>query len=151
MIETNRVVVHLMDGEVLKGTAMDFFPNRPTFLLKPLDAEEPVEIRCEWIKAIFFVKSFEGDHRRRDLRSFMAGPPQAAKGSKIAVHFKDGELLTGYCMNYTPGREGFVVFPADPKSNNLRVYVAAAATAEVGSGPAANALVDKVRGAGKAS
>ena len=28
MIETNRVVVHLIDGAMLKGRSLDFLPNR---------------------------------------------------------------------------------------------------------------------------
>ena len=151
MIETNRVVVHLIDGAILKGTSLDFLPNRPTFRLRPIDEGEPIDVRCDGIKALFFVKTFEGDPKRRDLRSFLAGPPQMARGNKIAVLFHDGELLTGYSMNYSPEKEWFVMFPADPKSNNLRIYVAAAAAMEVRTGPAANSLVERFRGTGKAS
>lgn len=151
MIETSRVVVHMSDGDVLKGTALDFVPNRPTFQLKPTDGGDPVEIRCSEMKALFFVKTFRGDPKHHDMRTFMAGPSQMAKGNKIAVHFKDGELLTGYSMNYVPGREGFVVFPADSRSNNLRIYVIAASATEICSGPDANSLVERMRQAGKAS
>jgi len=149
MIETNRVVVRLADGGVLKGTTVDFFPNRPTFHLRPRDGGEPVEIHCSSLKALFFVKSFEGDRRRRDLRTFLAGPPQMAKGNKIAVHFADGELLTGYSMNYSREKEGFVVFPADPRSNNLRIYVVSSAALEIATGPAANSLVERLQVAEK--
>ena len=57
--------------------------------------------------------------------------------------FVDGELVCGYTMAYSPGREGFFVVPADSASNNIRIYVVSAAAAEIGSGPGADALVQK--------
>jgi hypothetical protein len=58
----------------------------------------------------------------------------------VAVRFKDGELLCGYTLTYSPAREGFFVFPSDAQSNNLRVYVLTEATATIQVGPAAEAL-----------
>jgi len=144
MTEANRVVAHFTDGKLLKGTTQDFFPNRPRFHLQPADGSPTVEIRCRSLKALFFVKEFAGNSTRRDLRGFLQSPGETSQGKKIAVRFKDGELLCGYSLTYLPDREGFVLFPADAGSNNVRVYVIMASTVEVKAGPAADVLAQKV-------
>ena len=144
MSELIRVVAHYMDGKLLKGTTQDFFPNRPRFHLQPVDGGPAIEVRCRALKALFFVKEFAGNATRRDLRGFLNSPGETSQGKKIAVRFKDGELLCGYSLSYLPDREGFFVFPSDSASNNLRIYVIIAATAEVKAGPAADALAQKI-------
>jgi hypothetical protein len=144
LTELIRVVAHFTDGKLLKGTTQDFFPNRPRFHLQPVEGGVPIEIRCRSLKALFFVKEFAGNARRRDLRGFLSSPGETAQGKKIAVRFKDGELLCGYALSYMPDREGFFMFPADGGSNNLRIYVVMSATVEVKSGPLADALAQKV-------
>jgi len=144
MAELNRVVAHFMDGKVLKGTTQDFFPNRASFHLQPADGGASIEVRCKTLKGLFFVKEFAGDAKRRDLRGFLAAPSETARGKKIGVRFKDGELLCGYSLSYLPGREGFFMFPSDSGSNNLRIYVVVAATTEIKAGPLADTLARKV-------
>jgi len=150
MSELNRVVAHFTGGRLVKGTTQDFFTNRPRFHIQPADGGVAIEVRCRELKALFFVREFAGNASRRDLRGFLSSPGETAKGKKIAVRFKDGELLCGYSLSYLPDREGFFVFPSDSGSNNLRIYVIAAATVEVKAGPAADALAQKVL-AGRAS
>lgn len=140
----NRVVAHFTDGRLLKGTTQDFFPNRPRFHVQPSDGGPGIEIRCRDLKALFFVKEFAGNSARRDLRGFLSSPGETAQGKKVAVRFKDGELLCGYSLSYMPDREGFFMFPSDSGSNNLRIYVVVAATVEVKAGPAADVLANKV-------
>jgi hypothetical protein len=142
--ETMRVVVHLNDGRLLKGTTQDFFPNRPSFHLQPREGGEAIDVKCAQTKALFFVKSFEGDAQRRDLRGFISAPADASRGKKVAVRFRDGELLCGYSLSYLPDRAGFFMFPADVDGNNLRIYVVTASAAEIKAGPAAEALAQKV-------
>lgn len=149
MAEVNRVVAHFLDGRLLKGTTQDFFPNRASFHLQPADGSPTAEVRCKTLKALFFVKEYAGDAKRRDLRGFLAAPGETAQGRKMAVRFKDGELLCGYSLSYLPDREGFFMFPADSGSNNLRIYVLATATVEVKAGPAADVLAQKALAARK--
>ncbi len=144
MTETSHVVAHFNDNRRLKGTTQDFFPNRPTFHIIPAGGGPAVQVPCKLLKAVFFVKTLEGTRGRISVPGFIAAPPATAHGKKIAVLFKDGELLCGYTLSYLPDREGFFLFPADPESNNIRAYVLAAATAEVKAGPAAEALARKV-------
>lgn len=146
MADINRVVARLADGTMIKGTTQDFFPNRPLFHIAPLGGAPVVEVRTKLLKAVFFVKDFAGDVARRDVRGFLAAPGETSQGKKLAVRFKDGELLCGYSLSFSPDREGFFMFPSDGHANNLRVYVLAAAAAEVKAGPAADALAQRVLG-----
>ena len=144
MVEGTRVVAHMKDSSIIKGTTIDFFPNRPTFHIHPVGGAERVEVRCSKLKALFWVKTFDGDKSRRDVRGFLEASPETAHGRKIAVHFRDGELLCGHSLSYLPERPGFFIFPADAGGNNLRIYVNTAATHEIKVGAAADALVQRV-------
>lgn len=144
MGDVNKVVVHYLNGRILKGTTQDFFPNRPLFHMQPADGGATEEIRMKDLKAVFFVKDFAGNHTRRDLRGFVNAPAETSQGKKIAVQFKDGELLCGYSLSYSPERVGFFMFPADPGSNNLRVFVVRTAARDVKAGPAADLLARQV-------
>jgi len=143
MAEANKIVVHALNGKVLKGTTQDFFAHRPMFHVQSMDGGPGLEVRCKALKAIFFVKNFDGDSSRRDTAGFLAGPGETAQGRKVAVRFKDGELLCGYSLTYSAEREAFFIFPADPQSNNLRIYVMTGSTVEVKIGPAAEQMVKK--------
>jgi len=142
MTENIKVVAHFNNGKLVKGSTQDFFPNRALFHLQSTEGAS-LEIRCRELKALFFVKNLEGNQTRRDHRGFIQAPAETSHGKKLAVRFKDGELMCGYSLSYSPDRDGFFVFPADPGSNNLRVYVVTASTAEVKAGPAADLLAQK--------
>jgi hypothetical protein len=143
MAEVCRVVAHFLDGSVTRGTTSDFFPNRPSFHLVPPDGGKPQEIECCSLKALFFVKDLQGCPEREDIRGFISGPRETAHGRKVAVLFRDGELLCGYTLSFSPAQEGFMLFPADPGSNNARVFVLRGATVQIEAGPAAEALAQK--------
>ena len=49
-------------------------------------------------------------------------------GCKVHVVFNDGVEMAGYTTGYSPDRVAFWVTPADPESNNDRVFVVTAAT-----------------------
>ena len=143
MTEAIRVVARFVKGKVLKGTTQDFFPNRAGFHLSPMDGGPTVEVLCRELKAVFFVKDFAGNPDRRDPRGFIAGPGETSHGKKIAVLFKDGELICGYTLSYAPDRPGFFMTPADASSNSLRIYVQVSSAAQVKAGPAADLLAQK--------
>ncbi len=142
MNTVNKVVVRHKDGTIIKGTTMDFVPGKEIFHLEILETDEIAEIRVEDLKAIFFVKDFAGRPDYFETRTFPPRPP-AAKGRKIAVLFKDGEILTGYTLAYDPRRQGFFVMPTDEMSNNDRVYVVRSAVDDVGLGTKADAILSK--------
>lgn len=143
MSEINKVVVHSMAGKLLKGTTQDFFPNRPIFHVQPNDGKPPVEVKTMQLKAVFFVKDYAGSPHRKDVRGFINAPGETAQGKKLAVRFKDGELLCGYSLSYSADRDGFFMFPSDAGSNNMRIYVVTSACAEVKAGPAAEQMAQR--------
>lgn len=123
----NTVVVHFPGGTLLKGVTNNFFPNKDKFHLADRDTGEICEVPLTGLKAVFFVKTFDGDAGYREQTEV----ERTGFGRKIRVEFKDGETLVGYSQGYSPGRAGFFVFPADPDSNNDRVFVLTEATSAI--------------------
>jgi hypothetical protein len=119
------VVAHYVDGRVAKGQTGDFSSARPTFTLAPLtggDHGEPVVIRLQDLKAVFFVKDFVGDPDYSEWKHFEV--PRL--GLQVAVKFTDGEVMIGGQLPLTTDY-GFLLFPADRSSNNDKVFVVSAA------------------------
>ncbi len=144
MAESLRVVVRFSNGQTLKGTTQDFNPARPRFHLIPAAGGAPVEVRVDELKAVFFVRDFEGKPSRSKLEGFLEASAVTSQGKKVAVRFRDDELLCGYTLAWSAERKGFFVSPADSEGNNMRAYVVAAAAAEVKVGPAAEQLAQAV-------
>ena len=140
MPEQNLVVARYQNGEVVKGYTQDFFPERPLFHVQPKGGSQAVPVRMSELKAVFFVKDLLGNRLRTKNRRFIPGDPGPQQGKRIAVHFKDGELIVGHALTFTPGKQGFFVFPSDAQGNNIRIYVLTAAVKEVKLGPAAEQL-----------
>ena len=128
----NRIVVRYRDGRIVKGFTTDFLPTKDVFHVTTTEGKSsrPLDVRVSELKAVFFVKDFAGNPTYNDRKSF--DPSKPVTGKKIRVVFEDGELLMGTTQGYQPGRPGFFVFPADPKSNNDRCFVVSAAVKEVG-------------------
>ena len=147
MAETNRVVIHFADGRLSKGTTIDFNPAQAKFHLLPTNRGPGLEVMIGALKAVFFVKTLDTQTRKPPVRRGFEAPRNVnAQGKKIAVLFKDGELLCGYTLNYVAGREGFFMFPADPDTNNTRIFVINAAASQVQTGPDAEALARRIMG-----
>ena len=125
-MQTNKVVARFKDGTIKKGHTNDFFPNKPRFHLNWLDGK-PEEVDIEKLKAVFFVKDFEGN---KDYKKKYDDEIHAA-GRKIAVDFNDGESMIGYVLGYSPDRNGFFMTPADSLGNNERVFVVKSATKDI--------------------
>jgi hypothetical protein len=122
----NKVVARFKDGTLMKGTTVDFFPNKLGFHLT-LTNGEIVEIAVENLKALFFVKDLDGnkDHKEEYVDTVPGG------GRKVHIEFIDGEIVIGFSQGYSPNRQGFFVVPADIQSNNERFFVVASATRKV--------------------
>lgn len=125
-METNKIVARFKDGTTKKGTTSDFFPNKAMFHLKS-STGEILDIQTEELKAVFFVKTFQGDKDRRD--DYSDAIPGG--GRKVQVTLFDGEILIGYSQGYSPNRIGFFIIPADLKNNNERIYIITSATKKV--------------------
>ena len=116
-----RVVVRYADGRVLKGYA-DFDPEQPGLRLVALgepDAEG-LEIPLAELKAVFFVRSFDGDPGHEESKDLYQARPPGTR--KVSVRFRDGEELVGHTRQLDRYRSGLFFTPLDPRSNNLRVF-----------------------------
>jgi hypothetical protein len=130
MNQKAQVVVAYLDGRRAKGYVYDFSAMKDRFFLFPEDsahaqgsqapqASRGTEILLAHLKALFFVKDFAGNPGYREVT------PAGARGHgrKLEVTFKDGEHQTGVTEAYNPQKLGFFMFPADPNSNNDRIFV----------------------------
>ncbi|HKQ62895.1 MAG TPA: hypothetical protein VJS92_16500 [Candidatus Polarisedimenticolaceae bacterium] len=126
----NKVVVHTLDGRVLKGNTLDFVPNKTSFhLVDAADERKVAQIPTRELKAVFFVRSFHGDRSYKAPK--VIEDKTRAPGRKLRVTFRDGEVIHGTSYAYTPGRDGFFLVPADGQDNNERIYIFVHATREV--------------------
>ncbi len=128
----NKVVARYADGRLLKGITADFFQTKDLFHVRPVtspDGTKPVEVHTKELKALFFVKDYEGLPQRAKQNEF--DPSHPVPGRRIKVMFADGESLVGTTTGFQPGRPGFFLVPADTASNTERCFVVAAATREI--------------------
>jgi hypothetical protein len=98
----------------------DLTSNPPVFRRNGGEAAE--EIPLEGVKAIFFVKSFEGKWHD-DLRFHDHLP--APECLWVRVTFLDGEIIEGLISNdmHFVVHSGFYMAPIDPEGNNWLIYV----------------------------
>ena len=125
-----KIVVRYKDGRVIKGFSHDFNPGRSQFAIWPsinAPVHEGMLVPLSVLKAVFFVRDFQGDALYTEERTF----GQAAHGRKLEVTFSDNETLVGTTLSYRPDGQGFFVIPADPRANNLRVFVVTSAVRHV--------------------
>jgi hypothetical protein len=124
----NRIVARFADGRMLKGTTQDFAPAKDSFhVIGSEGGARPVKVVVSELKAVFFVKSLVGNAAYHEVKEF-DGP---TSGRKVQVTFNDGEVLVGSTQAYQADRPGFFLVPADPQSNNERIYVVAGAVQKV--------------------
>ena len=123
----NKVIVQTTNGEIIKGHTNDFSPHKDFFHLKEEASEETLEIDVFDLKAVYFVKTYEGNPNHDERTD----AERSGLGKKIKVLFKDGEKLFGYTQGFSPNRPGFFVFPVDADSNNDRIFVVSSATDEI--------------------
>jgi hypothetical protein len=130
-VEPIKVIARYVDGKVIKGLSQDFFPNKDRFHLHLADkpSGEAMEVLVKELKAVFFVRDFSGDSQYDERKNYMEG--EKPTGRKIEVTFKDGEVMVGSTLGYEPNRPGFFLFPADPMSNNIRVFVVSATVRKI--------------------
>jgi hypothetical protein len=125
-----KIVVRFSDGTILKGYSQDFHPARPQFSLWPSINAVPsdrVLVPVARLKAVFFVRDFQGNPAYRERKTFVA----RTQGRRIEVTFTDGEVIPGTTLNYRPDGQGFFVSPADAGGNNTRIFVVGTAVRRV--------------------
>lgn len=131
---SNKLVVALMDGRRLRGFALGFDPTRP-LMLYPHEGEKrgfAQQIELMDCKAVYFVRSLQGNKNYRENKTEFRG--QRKRGLPMEVVFNDGERMVGTSEAYNPTRQGFFMYPPDPHSNNIRIYVVNTNVLEVRTG-----------------
>ncbi len=118
-----KVVAHCLDGKLIKGYIQGFNENAPFFyiLLDTAPGSKSILVKMNEIKALFFVRTMEGNKEYQERKLFNEG--DQTQGRKAEVIFKDNEVLQGTAAGYDRQRTGFYLIPADPSSNNTRIFV----------------------------
>jgi hypothetical protein len=115
------IVARHLDGRKIKGQTTDFHPARDFFRVKNASGHPPLEVATDGLKAVFFVRSLEGNPDRSDHCEFPRMPGQVRP--KIWLEFKDGERMAAWPVSTPLGKSGFYVIPTDPTSNVEKAYV----------------------------
>lgn len=118
----NKIVVRFKDGRVLKGTSLDLDPSKPTFHVRP-EQGAAVQVELADLKALFFVRSLDGDAAHDESRVPDPSDPRSRGATIIKLGFADGETIVGSTIRYPPNRPFFYVVPVDAKSNNIRILI----------------------------
>jgi hypothetical protein len=130
-LATQQVVARYRSGRAVKGSTSDFKPHRETFTIEeslPGASSRLVEVRLEELKAVYFVHSLEGDRNYSERKLQL---PKNKIGKPLLVTFRDGEALRGTSIGAGLRGNGFYLFPADPRSNNKRIFVIRSAVKDV--------------------
>ncbi len=127
-MDNQKVILRFLDGRIIKGYIGDFSPLSNHISVVDETSNEQ-DIQLNELKAVFYVKSFEGNTRYSETKSFTK---TNQKGKKVLVRFKDGERLTGYLEGDVPWQKGFFLesktggfflIPSDDKTNNTKVFI----------------------------
>ena len=118
----SKVVVGFLNGDRIRGYVYDFSALEESFNLlpqeDPLQGQE-IKVAMKDLKAVFFVWEFAGNPQYHSSKPTHV----ASDGRTIEVTFADGEKIVGRTEGYNSQRIGFFLYPADPRGNNIRIYV----------------------------
>jgi hypothetical protein len=132
---TYRIIVRYEDHAVRGfaetsdlGTMDQLLRNEPpaqldSIRLKLAETGATEEVSTRNAKAVFFVKTFDGDTRHRALHFHENAP--IVQGLWVRVSFQDGETIEGIISNSRDFvlEHGFFMMPTDPNGNNRLIYV----------------------------
>jgi len=126
-----KVVVRKLDKSLVRG-----YVDLRTYLsadgVELLEFEgRLVNVPLDQIKAVFFVRNFEGNPRHPERKIFHSRPRQS--GLWVRMIFKDREVLEGLTPNNLLDLDpaGFYITPPDMYSNNLRIFIPRGSLAEM--------------------
>lgn len=130
-----KVVAHDRNGTLYKGLLEVGKQELPVLEGVPRPAKLPEtlvivapdggrqSVQLKDLKALFFVKSFEGSKQYTELKFFSAHP--VVEGIWARLNFQDNETIEGVIYNslHFLTNDGFFLKPPDPNSNNEMMYV----------------------------
>ena len=116
-----KIVLRMRDDAMEKCSIYSHF-SAAYCKLKVLDTEGKLKtVDLSDLKAIFFVREYEGSPGFHACQDFAEDSPKAGKAVKVT--FSDGEVLRGRVLNMAEGSSGFFLFPPGPLDNNLKIFV----------------------------
>jgi hypothetical protein len=120
-VGSSMVILRYLDGKSLRGFCNDFSASRAQFHLWPSVGapSSQVIVPVSRLKAVFFVRDFDGNPGYVERQTFETAP----HGRKLEITFLDDEVIVGSTLSYRPEGLGFFLCPADPRSNNMRIFV----------------------------
>ncbi len=143
MNDFERVVVRFLDGKMQKGVVRNFSVEAEELLLEDAVNRSVTRVPLREVKAVFFVRTLDGDPDHRELKKFGVRKNADALGKKIYLRFKDGESMYGFFRGDIPWKQGyfvteqhtsaqgFFVTPTDEGSNNIRIFVVGSSLKDV--------------------
>ena len=132
MEKIEKVVIRHIDGKMLKGYVRDFASDSSGVILEEAGSRKEQKIPISEVKAIFFVRTFEGDSEYREKKTYGI---RENTGRKVYIKFIDGESMMGFIEGKIPWEKGFFIsnpdskvkgfylIPTDSRSNNIKVFV----------------------------
>jgi hypothetical protein len=126
-----KVLVARFDRETLAGFASSALDGSPDALELLTPDGTILRVSYSDIKAVCFVRDFDGGETWREHRAFLTRPKSA--GLWVRLKFRDGDSLEGILSNNLLQVEplGFSIVPPDPTFHNQRIFAPRAALAEV--------------------
>jgi len=133
-VSMEKAVMRLMNGKLLKGYIREFSPDQKEVTIEEEGTGVLHPVNIGDVKAVFFVKSFGGDHEYKEKKSYGNAK---IKGQRVFVKFRDGEGLVGFLEGDVPWEKGFFLskqdsdlkgfflLPVDEDTNNIKVFVVA--------------------------
>ena len=126
-----KVLISRFERETISG-----FVNPATWLqpagLELLTTEGAVAlVPYGEIKVVSFVRDFDQEAARRELRTFGSRPK--FEGLWVRLRLRDGDWMDGVMPNdlLAVESEGYSMIPPDPDSQNQRLFVPRAAISEI--------------------
>ena len=119
---SNKIVARYRDGRTVKGASLDMDPGRPSCHVRTPEGKT-IEVQLKDLRALFFVRSLEGDSTHDENRMPDPQDPRSRGSKLVTLTFEDGEVMVGLTIRYPPNRPFFYILPVDPKSNNIRTLV----------------------------
>ncbi len=133
-------MLRFQDGSTIKGSLRDFSETAKEFSIEEYPSGNLSTVRIDLLKAVFFVRSFEGNPSYREIKRYGIS---GEKGRKVYVRFRDKESLLGYLEGELPWRKGyflsksdkdktgFFLIPVDAGCNNIKIFVVGTAIDDI--------------------
>lgn len=135
--ESQKVILRFTDGKMLKGFVRDLRLSEDHLFIED-ESGNQLKVRLKELKAIFFVRRFEGDRTYQEKKSFSGTRPNS---KRVFVKFRDGENMIGFIEGEIPWQrgfflesmkeKGFYLVPVDEASNNVKTLIITSAVLDV--------------------